>query len=376
VGIDFEAEGLLDGLAGEDRAARRELLERLSAGGVGPEDLRAAVADGRLLLLAAERVVGGVPRFSAREVAATAGLPVEFVVAIRRAHGLPVPDADAVLFSDADLEAAHLGRRFLDAGISFEQQLAVTRVLGRALSQVAEAMRTTVLELVLEPGASEAELAQRYATAVEGLMPLVGPLMEQMLRLHLRNSVRTETINAAERARGALPGARDVTVGFADLVGFTRLGEELGADDLERVAGRLVVLTGEALRPGVRLVKTMGDAAMLVAPDPRPLLETAFDLVDAADAEGESFPQVRFGAALGPALSRAGDWYGRPVNLASRVTAIARPGSVLVTREVRDAAAGDGVRWSSAGARPIRGVDGAVRLFRARRSAPGEDGGT
>jgi adenylate cyclase len=126
----------------------------------------------------------------------------------------------------------------------------------------------------------------------------------------------------------------------------------------------------------VRLVKTLGDAAMLVAPDPGPLLETALDLVDAADAEGESFPQVRFGAALGLALSRAGDWYGRPVNLASRVTAIARPGSVLATREVREAADGEGLRWSSAGARSIRGVDGAVRLFRVRRSAPAVDGGT
>jgi adenylate cyclase len=370
VGIDVEAEGLLEGLEGDAREARRELLERLDAEGVGVDELRAASGDGRVLFLAAERAVGGVPRFSAREVAARADLPVDFVVAVRRAHGLPVPDADAVVFSDGDVEAARTGRAFLDAGISTEQQLAVVRVLGRALSTVAEAMRTTVLELILEPGASEAELADRYAAAVEGFMPLLGPMMEQMLRLHLRNVVRTETINAAERERGALPGAREVAVGFADLVGFTRLGEELGPDDLERVADRLVVLTGEALRPRVRLVKTLGDAAMLVAPEPEALIETALDLVEAADAEGETFPQLRVGAALGPALSRAGDWYGRPVNLASRVTAIARPGSVLVTRELREAVAGDGLRWSSAGARSLRGVDGAVRLFRARRLDP------
>jgi adenylate cyclase len=120
----------------------------------------------------------------------------------------------------------------------------------------------------------------------------------------------------------------------------------------------------------VRLVKTLGDAAMLVAPDPELLLETALDVVAAADAEGADFPQVRVGAALGPAVSRAGDWYGRPVNLASRITAIARPGSVLVARELREAVDGDRFRWSSAGARSIRGVDGSVRLFRARRSEP------
>jgi adenylate cyclase len=76
--------------------------------------------------------------------------------------------------------------------------------------------------------------------------------------------------------------------------------------------------------------------------------------------------------AAGPALSRAGDWYGRPVNLASRVTAIARPGSVLATRDVRDAAS-EAYRWSPAGARSLKGVDGPVRLYRARRLAGDED---
>ena len=75
----------------------------------------------------------------------------------------------------------------------------------------------------------------------------------------------------------------------------------------------------------MRLVKTIGDAALIVGPDADPMLALALDLVDAADAEGEDFPQLRVGMAAGPALSRAGDWYGRPVNLASRVTAIARP---------------------------------------------------
>jgi adenylate cyclase len=149
-------------------------------------------------------------------------------------------------------------------------------------------------------------------------------------------------------------------------VGFTRLGEEVAPDELGRVAQRLAELTGERLRGDVRLVKTIGDAAMLVSTDAPALLEVALDLVDAADAEGEEFPQLRVGLATGPALSRAGDWYGRPVNIASRVTSIARPGSVLATREVRDAATA-AYRWSSAGARSLKGVEGPVRLYRARR---------
>jgi adenylate cyclase len=372
VGIDFAAEGLLDGLEGDARAARIDLLELLEADGVGLEDLRAASREGRLMFLPAERAVGGVPLYSTRQVAERAGVRPEFIMAVRRANGLPVPNLDAVMWSEADVDAALTARRFLDAGVSEEQQLAVVRVLGRNLAQAAEVMRATVLELVLEPGTSEAQLARRYGERVNDLMPLVGPMLEQMLRLHLRHMVRTEAISAAERVEGVLPGAREVTVGFADLVGFTRLGEEVAPDELGRVAERLVELAGEHLRGDVRLVKTIGDAAMLVSPDAPTLLEVALALVDAANAEGPDFPQLRVGLASGPALNRAGDWYGRPVNIASRVTGLARPGSVLATREVRDAANAE-YRWSSAGARSLKGVDGPVRLYRARRLVGDED---
>ena len=124
----------------------------------------------------------------------------------------------------------------------FDQQLAVVRVLGRGLGQAAEAMRSTVLELVLQPGATEAELARSYGQEVEKLLPLVGPALDQILRIHLRQMVRTEAISAAERMEGSLPGAREVSVAFADLVGFTRLGEEVAPDELSRVADRLAEL--------------------------------------------------------------------------------------------------------------------------------------
>jgi adenylate cyclase len=369
VGIDFAAEGLLDGLEGDARTARLDLLALLEAEGIGLDELQAATRDGRLLFVGAERMVSGVPRYSIRQVGEQAGVRPEFIMALRRANGLPIPDIDAVVCSEADIEAARTARRFLEAGIGEEQQLAVVRVIGRGLAQAAEVMRATVLELVLEPGASEVELARRYAERVEDFMPMVGPMLEQMVRLHLRHMVRSEAISAAERAEGALPGARDVTVCFADLVGFTRLGEEVAPDELERVAQRLVELATEHVRGEVRLVKAIGDAAMLVSPEPGGLLDVALDLVDAADAEGRDFPQLRVGMASGAALSRAGDWYGRPVNLASRVTAVARPGSVLATREVREAA-GDGYRWSSAGARSLKGLDEPVRLYRVRRPVP------
>jgi adenylate cyclase len=118
----------------------------------------------------------------------------------------------------------------------------------------------------------------------------------------------------------------------------------------------------------VRLVKTIGDAAMLASIEPQALPGAALALLEAADAEGEEFPQLRAGAALGPALPRAGDWFGRPVNLASRITAVARPGSLLVDRALHEATT-DAYSFSFAGERRLRGIAGRVALYRARPRA-------
>jgi adenylate cyclase len=243
--------------------------------------------------------------------ARAAGVPLELLVVLRRANGLPVPEPDAVALTDLDVEAMRTAAAFREAGVSDEQ----------------------------------------------------------MLRLHLRHAVGTEALGADERAAGALPTAREVGVAFADLVGFTRLGEELPPEELGALAARFAALAGDLASPPVRLVKTIGDAAMLVSADFEPLLECALDLHDAAAQEGEDFPALRVGVALGPAVARAGDWYGRPLNRASRITAVARPGSVLAERAVRDAAR-ERYRWSAAGRRSLRGVDGPVALYRARRLDP------
>jgi adenylate cyclase len=172
----------------------------------------------------------------------------------------------------------------------------------------------------------------------------------------------------AERTGGQLPGSREIAVCFADLVGFTHLGEEIPPEELGHLAVRLESLATEVAEPPVKLVKTIGDAAMLVSLESEPLLDATLRLLDAADAESEDFPQLRSGMALGPALSRAGDWFGRPVNLASRVTSVARPGSLLADRTVRESAR-DAYRWSYAGERRLRGIREPVPLFRARRLA-------
>jgi adenylate cyclase len=370
--IDFEAEGLLEDLQGARRAERLALLAYLAADGVPLTELRRTTESGTLMFLPAERVIGGRNRYTATEIAQRSGVPEDFLAALWRAMGLPVPASEEPTYTEADLETVRMTGVAHAAGITDEEILDLLRTLGRGLSQAAETMRALILRLVLEPGLSEHDLAQRYASTSSALAPMLGPLIGGLLNLHLRQMAQSEAINAAERTGGRLPGSREIAVCFADLVGFTRLGEEVPPDELGRLAARLETLATEVLVPPVRLIKTIGDAAMLTSLEPAPLLDTALELLDAADAEGEYFPQLRAGIAIGPALSRAGDWFGRPVNLASRITGIARPGSLLAEREVREFAR-ESYRWSYVGERRLRGVREPVSLFRARRRLPSAD---
>jgi adenylate cyclase len=366
--IDFAAEGLLDGLEGVQRAERLALLRYLADDGVPLAELRRTTASGTLMFLPAERVIGGRARYSAREIAEQTGIELDFLIAVRRAMGLPIPGPDEAVYTEGDLESVRMTKVFREAGVAEEEILDLMRTLGRGLGQAAESIRSLALRLVLEPGVSEQDLAQRYAYTASQLSPMLGPLVTNLLTLHLREMAQSEALNAAERSGGQLAGSREIAVCFADLVGFTRLGELLPPDELARRAVRLEALTTEAIDAPVRLVKTIGDAVMLTSLEAEPLLDAALDLLDAADAEGEDFPQLRAGMAFGAALSRAGDWFGRPVNLASRITQIARPGSLLAEREVREAAR-EAYRWSYAGERRLRGVREPVPLFRARRLA-------
>ena len=365
--IDFEAEGLLDGLDERERAARLRLLEELSAEGVALDELRRAVAEDRLALLPVERVLAGEGRrYTAEEVAERAGLEEGFLIRQRQALGLPMPDPGERAFTDEDVASAKRMKAFHDAGLPEEGMLEVSRVVGMAMAQVAAANRDLVGEAFLEPGDTELDVGLRYAEVASSLAPMLGPMLQYVLNLHLREQVRREVIGRAELAEGRLPGAADVAICFADLVGFTRLGEQVATEELGGVTRRLSQLAGEVADPPVRLVKLIGDAAMLVSPETDPLLDAGLSLVEAAEAEGEGFPLLRAGVARGRALPRGGDWYGRPVNVASRITSVAYPASVLCAAEVRDTA-GPGYRWSAAGSRRLKGIREPVRLYRARR---------
>ncbi len=369
--FDLEASGLLDGLEGTARDERAELIPWLLERGVSVEQIRGTSAP---MMLASRRVIGDDGEYvSARAAAEKSGVDLELFQRIQHAMGLPrVEDPDAAVFLRADAEGAKFTRSFLDAGISPDELLQITRLLGDGLSRAAEAMRHAALAAVMRPGATELEIAEASEVLVAKLAPELGPMIQDVLLLQLRHAIETEAINATERAEGQhLPGARLVTIAFADLVGFTRLGEAVPPEDLEQLSQRLADLTREFATAPVRFIKTIGDEVMLVSTDPIPLLDAVMQLVDATE-DAENFPSLRVGVATGMAVSRAGDWFGSPVNLAARVTGAARPGTVLVSEATREAIGDDqGFTWSFAGARRLKGIKSDTKLFRARR-APAE----
>ncbi len=366
--IDSEGEGLLDGLEGEAREARAKLLAELEDDGAGLDEMRQAIAEDRLALLPVERFLeGGGDHFTLAEVAREAGIDEAFLERLRSAQGLPPTDPGSPEGTREDVDAAKRMRALIDAGLPEEGLVEASRVVGIAMSQVAAASNALVGEALLEPGATELDAAHRYLGAARALAPMMGPAMQYAFNLHLLEQIRQAAIGAAQLASGRPAGSQVLTAAFADLVDFTRLGQTLDHEQLGDLTTRLGELARDVARPPVRLVKMIGDAVMLVSPDNDALLDAALTLVNAAEHEEEGFPELRAGLARGDVIGRGGDFYGHPVNLASRITDYAFPGSVLCDEAVRDATK-NGVSFSFAGARKLKGVQGETKLFRARRA--------
>src|SRR3954471_1300184 len=372
--VDFEAEGLLGDLEGEAREARLALLEELADQGVSLEELRRAVEENRLVLLPVERVFEeDTRRYSVSEIAEQSGLEHGFLRRLLQALGAPIPEDDDRVFGEADLEAAKRAKSFLDAGLPEEGLLETSRIIGISMANIADANRDLVAQVFTEPGVDERQLALRYAEAAKALAPRLGETLLHAYRLHLREAIGQAVVNEAELAAGRISGTDEVTIAFADLVGFTRLGESLDIEQVGDLSGKLFELASEAARPPVRLVKMIGDAAMFASRESEPVVEAVVTLVESVGEE--ELPPLRAGIARGQALGRGGDWYGRPVNLAARLTSFARPDSVVVDQAVRDSIAdrnGRRFQVSFAGKRKFKGIEGEVPVHRIRHAADGD----
>jgi adenylate cyclase len=361
---EFAAAGLLDGLDAGERESRLRLLRRLEAEGCTLDDLRAASEAGRLALMPVERPLARRRRHSISDAGFAAGLTDAFTAGNHRALGLPEPDPGEPVYDDDHLENLRTLRGMLDAGIPEEDMHLMARVLGQSSHRTAQAVTDIVSHALLQPGDTEDDLALRLADLAEAMLPLLDRLTGGVLRLHLLDVVQREAVLRVERGTGQLAGAREMTVAFADMAGFTALSERLAIESLGELAARFEGLATTVAEPPVQLVKVLGDGAMFAAEDASALVAAQLDLVAAARAD--ELPPVHAGVAHGPALHSAGDWLGRTVNLASRLCAAAPPRTVLATHEVRSACE-DGLRWEDAGTYELRGIAEPVAALRALR---------
>jgi adenylate cyclase len=367
--MDWGAEGLLEGLDGPAGAARARLLDALHADGVPLEELRAAVAEERLVLLPIERALLAPARYTLAELAERAGLPPEATERRLRTLGITIPeDPETRAFGDDEVEVVRRGRQYLEAGMGLEEGGPVVHLMSASMARVAEAVRWLFAQTYLRPGDSEDELGLRYGERAAELTPLVAADLDYLVRMHLRAFARSDALSVQDRASGRLSDSFEMAVAFVDIVGFTAIGETLPETELPAIAGRLEELADEHICAPARVVKTIGDAVMAVSREPAALVDGVARLLDAAGGE----PSLRAGIAYGRVVGRLGDWYGPTVNLAARMTARARVDSILVTPALADAL-GEGARaryrFSEAGSKRFKGIADPVPVLRLRPAA-------
>jgi len=257
------------------------------------------------------------------EVSAESGIDIERARRLWRALGFPPAPDDARIFTRADVDVLHGVRRLLDRyGIDWPTLIQLARLTGRSLSRIADGQVDAGGPLMNDPTA----VLPEFAADFERLMAYVW--RRQLLAAILR------------RAAFSTDAGHDVTVGFADLVGFTALSQALDASELAVMVDRFEALGYEHVPlHGGRIIKMIGDEIMFASDDIASAAEIALALVEAHAADPD-LPDIRVGLASGPTLQWDGDLFGPTVNLASRLVNVARPGAVLVSETVAHALEG------------------------------------
>lgn len=351
---------------------RAALVDFLLRRGVPEADVLGAARTGRLSLLVLERVIGGDPTLTGEEVARRAGVPLDVAARVWRAFGFPAADIAERRFTRQDVYALRVIGA-LQSVFTEDDLVEAASVVGRAMAEVSaasvELFRRRVTLPYLEAGVNQLDAALRLAAMSEVLIPPLEPVLEVAFRRHLQAAVQSEAALGIEEVEEGARDLQELTVGFADLVGFTTLSERLDPLEIGAMATRLL-RTAEPVfaAHGARTVKSIGDALMFTARAPADASRVALELVDAAALA--DLPPVRVGLAFGPVLRAYADYFGRTVNIASRLCDAARPGEVLV-HVPEDAL--DAATWSDAGLelKPVRrlalkGIKRPVDVFSVR----------
>ncbi len=358
---------LTSGLDGGRLDARRALVHDLLAGGSDLSEVRAANAENRLPLLPVERTLRGEPTLTTPELIARGGVDPELFERILQVAGVAIPEQHVAAWEERDVALPAMIAAFVRAGIDPEALVELSRTLGESAARMGAAAIIGLGAGLTREGDTEHELAMRLAAAVEPVDDYLGDAVGTLIRAHAVDQLHATEVHREQIEEGQLAGARAITIGFADVVGFTKMGEQLGAERLQDVSAQLTALAADVASGGVRVIKTIGDAVMLAGPRPREMVDALLTLQGRA-GEQPDFPRLRAGIASGHAVPRAGDWFGPPVNRAARICATARPSSVLVDDDTRRRIDGDDLRWTAIGTVRLKGL-GRVVLHRARFAA-------
>lgn len=327
-----------------------------------------------------ESVMGGSGTYTRMEMASAARMTMDEVRRLWRAMGFP-DVGEARAFTDADLSALLRVASLIERGVlDLDAVIEITRSIGQTTSRLAEwqveAVRQRMdardgavdshsgavdLDREESDGTPDGQYRAREWADVHDRVESLLPDFERMLVYVWRRQV----LAAMERALADVetPQAHEVTgsatVGFADLVSFTRLSRQLDESELSVLVHTFETTAADLVHAsGARLVKTLGDEVMFVADSPTSAAEIGLRLHEMS-SQNEDVPAMRAGLATGVVVNRMGDVFGTTVNRASRLTAAARPGTTLVDSATMEALgnAADG-RFSTRALRPraIRGL--------------------
>ena len=305
---------------------------------VTPAEAAVTPAEAAAARLIEQTLLGGQRRYSRAQVSEAAGVSGDRASRLWLAMGFAEVGDDELVFTDSDIEALRTWDKLVTSGIiAIEDEVPHARAMGQTLSRLADWQTREITaradRLAQAPDGSQgADGTERAASAAEmadALLPVVERLQTYVWRRHLAA--------AADRILLASPGglsAAAMVVGFADIVGYTSLARNHETAELAALLEAFEESTSETVvNAHGRVVKTLGDEVLFVADSPQDAAEIALRLTGPGRA-GQGLPTLRVGMAIGPVLSRFGDVYGPVVNLAARLTSLARPESVLVDKEL------------------------------------------
>src|SRR4051794_11128655 len=321
------------------------LREFLESQGVPAEEIAAAEVEGQeaVQLLAVDRILmPGEQRYTQAEVTEKVGFDIEEARRYWRALGFPdVPEGQQA-FTDGDVEALRTLKELTDQGVvDPEVAMQLARVFGQSLSRMADStvatIRTRVEEGLRSAGGTEQEIVEAVTAVTAAMLPTIEGLVQYSWRRHLAAAAQRQLYFGPD----ATTGQETLTVGFADMVGFTAISQQLDEHELAGTVDRFESIAFDTIAAyGGRVVKMIGDEVMYVTDDPSSGAMIAMTLAEVY-GDDENLPDVCVGLATGPVLSREGDLFGPTVNLASRIVNIAYAGSAVVSDEIHEALQGD-----------------------------------